>query len=627
MSMIHGILRRDGRPADAAAIQPMQAAARTACPDGEASWHDGQAALAFGLLRTLPQGRTAPGPVRDTASGRVIVADGRIDNRAELRARLAWDKGREASDAELILDAYGKWGEACAEYLAGDFAFAIWDPARRRLYCARDIFGVSPFYYACPKGSFIFSSHLSSLLALAEIPRELDDHAIADQLAGLTRQADHVLYKGVFPLPPAHCLTVGEDGVALRRYWQPPAVASIQLASDEDYVEAYGALLEEAVACRLAAAGPVSGLLSGGLDSGAIAVVAAGQLAAQGSHYPTYSFVLAPGQEVFDRDERQLIELMHRLPAIDGHFITTRDFPGHAADLYTGLGDHAFLGNGPHVAALLGQLRAANSRVLLDGYGGDQCPTCGSGIPLREFLDGFHFVRLAEHLAAASRASGKSMPRLLFRMLRVHFQMAGAVDIDDLVSERSVLASSFLQQTRVLERARCSPLFQPMEYRSLRDLMVHRLQQGKGLQFHSLFSAHHVERRYPFLDKRLVEFCLAVPSRQHNHGLNRRLIRRAMAGRMPERIWLRNDKSVSNAPGTLMFLAENRDYYIAAIDAARDNAPIAARIDLAKLRRRFADILPLAVAGANSAGFLPGPTLRGFNMIRFLQAYAASMRD
>lgn len=622
MSMIHGMIRFDGRQPDGESLRPMIEAGKAASPDGAETWNSGGAALGLGLLRTLPRARTAAGPVRDTESGLVIVADARIDNRPELWGKLGLREGGKLNDAELLLRAYRKWGEACVEHLVGDFAFAIWDEIQRKLYCARDIFGIKPFYYFHTPDSFIFSSNVPSLLALEEVPRELDEYCIADVLAGLSMDADQTLYRGIAFLPPAHCMTDGERGIALQRYWQPQTGNAVRFARDEEYVEAYRGLLEEAVACRLETDGNVSGLLSGGLDSGAIAVIAAKILAAQGREYATYSFVLAPGQNTRERDEREWIDLVHGVKGIKGHFIATQDFPGRAADLYKGAGEHAFLGNTPHLAALFLQLGNANASVLLDGYGGDQCPTIGSDIPLQEFLDGFQFMRLSKYLAASARFYGSSRLRLLLRMLRNHFQTNGVMSIDELVFERSVLSGEFGKRANIRDRARQNKLFQPVRHRSLGDIMAYRLSQGRGLQYHPLFSANRVERRYPFFDRRLVEFSLSVPSVQHNFDMNRRLIRRATEGMLPDEIRLRNDKNVNNAPGGLSFLNENREYHIAAIDAARHNGLVSACIDLDKLRKRFAEALPGAIDGRGKlADFMPGPTLRAFNMLQFLRQH------
>ncbi|CAK0780673.1 asparagine synthase (glutamine-hydrolysing) [Gammaproteobacteria bacterium] len=619
MSMIHGMIRFDGRPADPESLRSMLEAGKDACPDGAQTWFSGGAALGLGLLRTLPLARVAPGPVRDPESGLVIVADARIDNRPELRGKLGMRGNENFSDTELILRTYLKWGGACVEHLTGDFAFAIWDEVQRKLFCARDIFGINPFHYFRAPDCFIFSSDISSLLALREAPRDLDENAIADLLAGLAMEQGKTLYRGISTLPPAHCMSVTASAITLRRYWQPQAGEPIRFAREEEYVETYRALFEEAVSCRLETGGKVAGLLSGGLDSGAIAAVSGRMLAKQGHSLSTYSFVLTDEQRQHERDEKELIALLHGMTGINGGYITTRDFSGGPADLPAIPDAHLNLGHAPYLAVLFQRLDAEGMRVLLDGYGGDNCPTCASPIPLQEFLDGLQFARLTKYLSAASRSYGLPAMRRLLRMLREHFRATAIAmhSIEELVRERSVLSQALQQRVDIRARARENVRFQTQGYRSLAEVMIHRLRWAeKGFQHSPLFAQSRVERRFPLFDKRLVEFCLAVPAEQHNYDMNRRLMRRAMAGLLPDAIRLRHDKSVSNGPGMPFFLRENREYYISVIDAARNDAAIAASIDVQKLRKRFSDALP-----ASYIDFMPGPTMRAFNLLLFLQKH------
>lgn len=615
MSQINGILRFDGSQPGKESIRPMLVAGEAACPDGAEIWCRGGVALGLGLLRTLPEARTANGPVHDPESGLTIVADARIDNRAELHEKLGIDEGGKLSDTALILDAYRKWQDRCVEHLIGDFAFAVWDERERKLFCARDVFGVNPFHYFAAPGAFFFASDISSLFALEEIPRSLDEGGMADVLAGLYLEEGKTLYQGISVLPPAHCMTVKEGAILLRKYWKPEGGEPIRFARDEDYVEAYRELFGQAVACRLESDGKVSGLLSGGLDSSSIAAMAGRMLAEKGRELTTYSFVLSEEQRSDEQDERQLIELMHELRGIDGRFITTRDFPGSVADLHENLDQNSPSGNSPYLAVLFRRMGEDGSRVLLDGYGGDHCPTCEAAIPLQEFLEGFQFIRLKDYLSAASPFYARSRLRILLHMLRKHFPKNSMAAIDEQVFDRSVMSRELQEQVGIRERAKRNIRFRPGQFGSLGEVMAHRLLQvGRGLDASPMFSGNRVERRYPLLDKRLVEFCLSIPSEQHNYDMNRRLMRRAMAGRLPDPIRLRHNKGIANMPGMPCYLRENRGHFIAAIDSARNDARIAAFIDIEKLRLRFSQALPTSYLA-----FMPGPTMRAFYLLLFLQ--------
>ncbi|TIW64668.1 MAG: asparagine synthetase B, partial [Mesorhizobium sp.] len=144
MSGVAGILsRRNGKPATAADIQQMLARMRHRARDGASWWSDTTITLGHAWLNTTDEG--GPGPLTMAGGRLAITADCRLDNRDELLARLGI-RDRSVADATLVMRAYLNWGEACPTYLQGDFAFAIWDSERQALFCARDHFGVKPFY-------------------------------------------------------------------------------------------------------------------------------------------------------------------------------------------------------------------------------------------------------------------------------------------------------------------------------------------------------------------------------------------------------------------------------------------------------------------------------------------------
>jgi len=185
MSGIAGLLRTDGGPVGRHEAERMITALAHRGPDGVGTWNAGPAALAHAALWTTPQARRARQPLVDDA-GYVITADARLDNRRDLLAELGpTDRAPGAvSDAELILRAYVRWGEDCAPKLIGDFAFAIWDISRRRLFCARDHIGVKPFYYHATPTLFLFASEIKALLTSPAVPYRLDPQRVADHLAG-----------------------------------------------------------------------------------------------------------------------------------------------------------------------------------------------------------------------------------------------------------------------------------------------------------------------------------------------------------------------------------------------------------------------------------------------------------
>ncbi len=241
------------------------------------------AVLGAALQSLTPESAGEVQPITDPASGCVLVWDGRLDNRAELLAQMsAHGNGAprlapSASDAQIVLHSYLQSGEDCAGRLLGDFAFALWDPRAQRLFAARDFLGVRPLFYSCCDGRIFLASEIQALLRLTQIPREFDEVSVSEALLWWTGFPDveRTFHSAIRRLPPAHALTWDALGLALRRYWQIEPRRVLRYPRHQDYADHLGALLTEAVSCRLRSAKPAGIFLSGGLDSSAVALVAA----------------------------------------------------------------------------------------------------------------------------------------------------------------------------------------------------------------------------------------------------------------------------------------------------------------------------------------------------------------
>jgi asparagine synthase (glutamine-hydrolysing) len=269
MSGIVAVLRTDGAPLRADVLAPSMESLSFRGPHGSGVWQRGPAALGHTLLRST---REAWGDVQPLAAeDRVwIVADARIDARAELIAKLPVrdrDRLAGAADVELVLRAYLQWGEACVDHLLGDFAFALWDAAEQRLFCARDHMGVKPFYYAHASEWLIVSNVLDCVRRHPAVSDTLNDLAMADCLLfGSNRTANTTVYRDIQRLPAGHTLTWSPDGLKVRRYWSLPIDEPVYYRHDLDYVERFNELLHQAVADRLRV-DRVGIFMSGGIDS------------------------------------------------------------------------------------------------------------------------------------------------------------------------------------------------------------------------------------------------------------------------------------------------------------------------------------------------------------------------
>ncbi|TIT94288.1 MAG: lasso peptide isopeptide bond-forming cyclase, partial [Mesorhizobium sp.] len=297
MSGVAGILsRRAGKPATAADIQQMLARMRHRARDGASWWSDTAIALGHAWLNTTDE--AGPGPLTMAGGRLAITADCRLDNRDELLARLGI-RDKSVADAMLVMRAYLTWGDASPTHLQGDFAFAIWDSERRALFCARDHFGVKPFYYHASDRRFAFASEIGPILGLDDTSARISEHQISGFLAGLTDDPQSTAYTDIFRLPARHSLTVTDSQVVLRRYWQiQPSGRPLR----SDAAEEFGHLFKQSVHNRMRGTDAVGAMLSGGLDSSSIACVAGlARAATRKPGLPTFSLIFEKGSSMDEK--------------------------------------------------------------------------------------------------------------------------------------------------------------------------------------------------------------------------------------------------------------------------------------------------------------------------------------
>src|SRR5689334_6023607 len=224
-----------------------------------------------------------------TLEGHVsLVADARID---------ALEPG--VDDHEAILQAYEKWGDDCVDHLIGDFAFAIWDKRRQRLFCARDHFGVKPFFFAHAGNSFIFSNSLNVVRADARVSDELNEAAAGDYLAfGLNQDLATTIFRDIQRLPAGHKLSIANGSLTIRRYWTPEVKNEIRFRETRSYVDRSIVLFSLAISDRLRGQSAAVSM-SGGVDSTSIAALARDLLPASAEvhAFSTVYDELIPDQE------------------------------------------------------------------------------------------------------------------------------------------------------------------------------------------------------------------------------------------------------------------------------------------------------------------------------------------
>ena len=293
MSAIAGLLRFDGGTVTRHGLERAANALRQYGPDrADIAVADG-IGLVHVLMRMTPEDQFDRQPWQG-ASGALITADVRLDNRDEVLERIGIMPGeaRAWPDSRVLLAGWEKLGDALWPMLRGPFAVAIWDSRRRALTLARDHLGLNVVMWHKSERFFAFATMPNGLFALDDVPRQLSEEKLADFL--VLNHADHAttIYRNVFRLPPAHVMQIEADGSCRQfRYWSPAEIAPIELGSDQAYAEGLRERLDVAVRRQMRSAHPVGCLLSGGLDSSSVSALAARALAEKNERLAAFTGV------------------------------------------------------------------------------------------------------------------------------------------------------------------------------------------------------------------------------------------------------------------------------------------------------------------------------------------------
>jgi asparagine synthase (glutamine-hydrolysing) len=292
LSAIFGIINRDGCPLAPHTLDGLRFETADWGRDGGGALCDGTAGLGLALSLNTPEARFECLPSTD-ASGLMFTAAGRVDNRAELARELRL--GAQVSrlgDGALMHRAWLRWGDSCPVRIFGDWAFAAWNPATRRLYLARDHSGNTAIYYYADSRFFAFSSSRRALLKLDLPPIEMDELHLARHLVSWNRRdGEGTIHKQIKRLPPAHFLTVTPERVEVRQYWHLEATQQLLLPRRTDYIPAFLDVFDRAVRDCLRSDFPIAATLSGGLDSSSVAVTAAHCLRAEGQRLRAFTSI------------------------------------------------------------------------------------------------------------------------------------------------------------------------------------------------------------------------------------------------------------------------------------------------------------------------------------------------
>lgn len=550
MSGICGILELDGSSPALTNLSAMTSLLERRGPEGTRHVSCGPMALGHTLLATTPEALTEQLPLCDPASGCTITADLRLDNRDELIAALGLQgEGRVIGDGELVLRAYLTWDQHCPLHLLGDFAFAIWDPRQQKLFCARDHLGMKQLIYCHRPGKvFAFASETRAVLAANDIPRLINEGRIADFLENQLEGIDHTstFFEGVYRLPPAHCLSVDANGLVLHRYWTLQAGPELQLGSNEAYAEGLLQVLTQAVASRLRTVGPIGSMLSGGMDSGSVTAIAA-RLLKQQAGGPLHTFSCA-GPDPATCVETRAIHAALTLPGIEPHVANHADLSQFTEELMqlTRESDEPFDGHMTLVRTAYLMARNAGVKVVLDGVAGDSALPSISRTA-RLVRQGRLFRAWQEAVGMANFWGGASLQYFLGGLREALTPNAVRHLRDRLRSLRghrrqgSLLHQDFAQKVNLRSRLK---IFQQHAQSGLNSKAAQHLTAlqhpflavGRE-RYDRVAAALAIEPRDPFMDLRVIDYCLRLPAEQiDSQGWIKIVLRRAMAGYLPDEV-------------------------------------------------------------------------------------------
>ncbi|PWT81463.1 MAG: asparagine synthetase B [Acidobacteria bacterium] len=580
-------------------------------PNGCHLWHEGSVGLGHRMLWTTPESLGEQLPIRDTHTGNVITADVRLDNRDELINRLRVQK--QISDAELILAAYNTFGAGCPTHFLGDFVFVIWDARKQILFGARDQLGVKHFYYYHDSArSFVFASEPKGIFCHRGAPRRTNELAIADHLLPFYEDRINTPFQSVLRLPAAHSFIVDQNGLRLTQYYQPDLNRELRLRSDREYEDGFRAVFTDAVRCRLRSAFPVGTMLSGGLDSSSIACVASTELAKAGrGPLQTFSGIFPSVSAISPKiDERSFAEAVVAKGGIQPHYVRVDAFsPLTEVDQIHWHLDNSLPATNMYLDwAIFKRAKQQGVRVLFSGNDGDSVVSFGIE-DFKEYARRGRWVSLIREAAYLSRWSKKpysafknfawnygiktlvpDSAKYYWHRLRRRPVMRRDVPVMPGYCSSSLINPQFARRISLTERVWQLQNDSYPPDRSTRQHHWNCIASGMDHflleSFEKAGGAHSLELRYPFFDRRVVEFCLSLPPGQRlQSGWPRSILRRSMEGILPPVVQWRVGKADMSANFKLKLLEYERETLDHIV--YKSDALLAEYIDLPTVQRSY----------------------------------------
>ncbi len=574
MCGICGIIKYDNSAPETEKIQKMMSVMKHRGPDDEGMFTEGNIGLGFVRLSILdlsPLGHQPmfsdgkalsaegkalkPGQYPQALSAErlaqeryVIVYNGEVYNYLELRDELR-DKGyafKSNTDTEVVLNSFIEWGEDCLNKFNGMWALVIYDREKKEIFCARDRYGIKPFYYYQDEEQFIFASEIPPILSILNKKPTANNQAIFDYLVfNRTDQTEQTFFKEIKKLQHGHTLKIQNSKFKIQKWYE----LRDRVKNTEGFrsAEEYRELFSSAVGLRLRSDVPVGVCLSGGLDSSSITSILLKDY--EKKDLNTFSAVYGKDKR---GDETEFINLYRNEAKIptsrDEHTISNMFYTSPCAetlyeDMLTFIKAHGepIPSTAPYAQFKVMQLAQSNVVVTLDGQGADE-ELAGYhyffGFYFKDLLKKFRWIKLFSEMFSYVKIHKSIygiktfayflLPRFLKTKARVGEKGYLFPGFTDTYSKNNTIAGE-LYNSKSLNEA----LLDHFEYK-----LEHLLKwEDRNSMWYSL------ESRVPFLDYRLVEKTLASPSdTKIKDGMTKHILREAMKSILPEKIRMRKDK-------------------------------------------------------------------------------------
>ena len=552
-------------------------------PDGEGSWTHREKHLGLSHVRlSVIDLNTGQQPMISDNKN-VISYNGEIYNFKELRKEIGESKFCTNSDTEVILKAYERWGEDCVSKFRGMFAFALWDENKSSLFCARDRFGIKPFYYTVVNEVFYCASEIKALLPFVEqIDTDLD--SLNDYLTFQFTLGEKTLFKGIKKLEPGHMLTIKNRQISVQKYWEVYYELDFGHTDESFFVERVKELMDESISLHMRSDVPVGAYVSGGRDSSIVAALAT---KVERTDFKAFTGKFSFGEGY---DESNYARDLANQYSIDLHEldIQSGDFVSSIEKIIYHL-DEPVAGPGSFPQYEISGLASQHRKVVLGGQGGDEIfggyaryliayfEQCIKGA-IDGTLKNGNFVVTYESIISNLETLKQYKPMLkqfwsngLFETIdRRYFDLVNrAPSLKREINWDSLGESSTFDQFLKIF------LGKNVGHESYFDLMTHfdfKTLLPALLQVEDRMSmAHGLESRVPFLDHKLVELAATIPADiKFKNGELKRLLVRAFDPVLPNSITSRKDKMGFPVPLNEWMKSELKDFVCGIFETGRD---------------------------------------------------------